>query len=77
MGYLSFQRQLVATDCTPDAGDVSSLFGSDSHTIYPCSLFSNDGFQVRSRNGGKGRKNTYVAVGFFANELILELGVRR
>jgi hypothetical protein len=29
----SFQRQVVTIDCTPDHGVVSSLFGSDSHTI--------------------------------------------
>lgn len=27
------QRQLVAINCTPDAGVVSCLFGSDSHAI--------------------------------------------
>jgi hypothetical protein len=30
------QRQLVAINCTPDAGVVFCLFGFDSHTIYYC-----------------------------------------
>jgi hypothetical protein len=28
---LLYQRQLVTTDCVPDAGVVSCLLGSDSH----------------------------------------------
>lgn len=68
------QRQLVTTDCVPDAGVVSCLLGSDSHTTcpYPYIMFS-----IPSRVCRENRKKTNIAIRPFADELVLECGVWR
>jgi len=69
------QRQLVVgINCTPDAGVVSCLFEPDSHTI--CSSDMSEIIISINAAESKGIGITYPAIGFFANELVLERCVR-
>lgn len=71
LGY--HHRQLVAINCTPDAGVVSCRFGSDSHTICKRKCDMSALYKTDERT----REKSYASVSFYANELVLERCVRR